>query len=724
MDGYKRAASGGDDGASLDDVLTQLIGWVESSEDEGTEQREASERDRDYYDGRQITTQEAEELKARNQPVIAFNMVQSKVDFLLGMEKQQRSDPKAFPRNPADEDAAEAATDAIRYVCDAQNMPMVASQVWESMIVEGCGGVDVCVEPTPDGQDYDIVLHPVHWDRMIWDPYSREKDFRDAKYLGVITWMDEADLLARWPDAGSTVELAYSAATSQATQTGPWEDRPRDNVWADDSRRRVRVVQMYWKEGEVWHCGTFTRGGWLEEGQESPYVDEYGRPECPLYFVSAYVNRDNWRYGVVRNLIDPQDEINLRHRKAVHLLSVRQVIMEEGAVRDVNAARKELAKPDGLVEVAPGMRFEIQQTGDLSAGQASLLQEAKAVFQTMGPNAALMGKQGQEASGRAIALSQQGGAMEIGALMDVHRHWRRQVYRAIWRRVKQYWAREKWVRVTDDENNIRWAGLNQPQTLADMLLEMDEAEAMAMVQQMGIMAGDPRLQQVVRVKNDVAKLDVDIVLEEGPDIATLQIEQFEALAGLAKAGLPIDPVSLIQASNLRNKDQIIERMKSGGRDPNEPPPPPPPEAIEAQANAKKAEAEAVEAQAKAMIAQIEAQAMASGAMPLPNAPAAAPEPAQPAAPAPDMGAMLAEAVGVLRQDLAGLAAQMQPQAMRLEIAPEIMGAVAGVGDALRDGAGAQREAAMAQAQAAQAAMAPRRVVRGPDGRVLGMEVGS
>jgi hypothetical protein len=243
------------------------------------------------------------------------------------------------------------------------------------------------------------------------------------------------------------------------------------------------------------------------------------------------------------------------------------------------------------------------------------------------------------------------------------------------------------------------------------------------------MAGDPRLQQVVRVKNDVAKLDVDIVLEEGPDIATLQIEQFEALAGLAKAGLPIDPVSLIQASNLRNKDQIIERMKSGGRDPNEPPPPPPPEAIEAQANAKKAEAEAVEAQAKAQIAVLEAQAMASGAMPLPGMPAPAaaapvPEPAAPAAPAPDVGAMLAEAVGVLRQDLAGLAAQMQPQAMRLEIAPEIMGAVAGVGDALRDGAGAQREAAMAQAQAAQAAMAPRRVVRGPDGRVLGMEVGS
>jgi hypothetical protein len=592
-----------------DETLARLIQWVETSEDEGAKQREASERDRDYYDGRQITDEEARELRARNQPVIAFNLVQSKIDFLLGMEKQQRSDPKAFPRNPSDEDAAEAATDAIRFVCDAQNMPMVASQVWESMIVEGCGGVDVCVEPGAKEGEYEIVLHPVHWDRMIWDPYSRERDFRDAKFLGVITWMDEADLLSRWPDAGDMVDIAYAAATSQTSMTAAWDDRPRDSVWADGKRKRVRVVQLYWQVGHEWRCGTFTRGGWLEEAKPSVYVDEDGRPECPLIFASAYVNRDNWRYGVVRNLIDPQDEINLRHRKAVHNLSVRQVQAEEGAVRDVDKARRELARPDGYIETAPGMAFNVLPTGDMAAGQWQLLQEAKAVFQTMGPNAALMGKQGAEASGRAIALSQQGGAMEIGAIMDVHRHWRRRVYRAIWRRVKQYWTQEKWVRVTDDERNIRWAGLNQPQTLADALMEMDQAQAVQIAQSMGLYEGDPRLMEVVGLKNDVSKLDVDIVLEEGPDIATLQIEQFETLAGLAKAGLPIPADAIIQASSLRNKDQILERMKNGGLAPNEPPPPPPPEAIEAQAKAKKAEADALRAEAEAMKAQIEAQMM-------------------------------------------------------------------------------------------------------------------
>jgi hypothetical protein len=259
-------------------------------------------------------------------------------------------------------------------------------------------------------------------------------------------------LLARWPDAGPLVDIAYASVS----MTSAWDDRPRWNVWADANRHRVRVVQLYWRNGAEWWVGTFTRGGWLEEAQPSPYVDERGEPVCGLEFASSYVNRDNWRYGVVRDLVDPQDEINKRHQKAVHLLSVRQVVAEEGAVRDVNAARQELAKPDGYVEVAPGMRFDISPTQDLSAGQASLLQEAKQMFQTMGPNAALLGKQGASASGRAIALSQQGGAMEIGAVMDVHRAWRRRVYRAIWNRIRQYWTAEKWVRVTDSEDNLKW----------------------------------------------------------------------------------------------------------------------------------------------------------------------------------------------------------------------------------------------------------------------------
>lgn len=555
-----------------DTTLATLVQWVESAEDEGEPMRERSERDRDYYDGRQITEQEAAELRQRNQPVIAFNLVKGKVDYLLGLEKNQRTDPKAFPRNPDDEDAAKAATDAIRYVCDLNSMPMIASGVWEHMVVEGAGGCEVVAEENPAGE-IDIVLREIPWDRMIWDPYSRKADFSDAKFKGVVLWMDESEVLTRWPGADRIVNLSYE----RVSMSSAWDDRPRWSVWGDEKRKRVRIAQLYWRTADDdWQYATFTRGGWLDEPRPSPYVDEHGRPECPLEFQSAYVNRDNWRYGVVRDLIDPQDEINLRHRKAVHLLSVRQVVAEQGAVQDVDKARQELAKPDGYIEVAPGMRFEISQTGDLSQGQASLLQEAKSMFQTMGPNAALLGKQGSSASGRAIALSQQGGAMEIGALLDRHRDWRRRVYGAIWNRVKQFWTAEKWVRVTDDETNVRFVGLNQPMM-------------------------DPMTGQVV-VHNNVAEMFVDIVVEEGADIATLQVEEFQALTDLASKGFPIPPDVLIEASSLRSKAKILDKLR-GAEGQAAAPPPPPPELIIAQA---RLEADAQKAQQDAQIKMAEA----------------------------------------------------------------------------------------------------------------------
>ena len=100
--------------------------------------------------------------------------------------------------------------------------------------------------------------------------------------------------------------------------------------------------------------------------------------------------------GWCRGLISLQDEINKRRSKALHLLSVRQVIAEQGAVPDVDKARREVAKPDGYVEVMPGLKFEIEQTADLAAGQFQLLQHATAEMQLSGPNAAMSGTDPRE----------------------------------------------------------------------------------------------------------------------------------------------------------------------------------------------------------------------------------------------------------------------------------------------------------------------------------------
>jgi hypothetical protein len=102
----------------MEDRVASLVQMFEEAEDATREARKLAERDRDYYDGKQWTADETSALEKRKQPVVTYNRIQRKVDYLSGLEKQQRKDPKGFPRTPKDEKAADAATDAIRYVCD------------------------------------------------------------------------------------------------------------------------------------------------------------------------------------------------------------------------------------------------------------------------------------------------------------------------------------------------------------------------------------------------------------------------------------------------------------------------------------------------------------------------------------------------------------------------------------------------------------------------------
>ena len=82
------------------DMLTKLVGYYENFVDHTEDARQLSERDRDYYDGKQWTDEEIETLQKRGQPAIVVNRIKPKVDFLLGVERQQRTMPKAFPRTP------------------------------------------------------------------------------------------------------------------------------------------------------------------------------------------------------------------------------------------------------------------------------------------------------------------------------------------------------------------------------------------------------------------------------------------------------------------------------------------------------------------------------------------------------------------------------------------------------------------------------------------------
>ncbi len=583
-----------EDDGKLD--VAALVKMFEDSEEATQEARGLSERDRDYYDNIQYTAEEEAILKKRGQPATIDNRIKTKVDFLVGFEKSQRIDPKALPRTPQHEEEADGASQALRYVADSQEYDSKRSEVWRNLLVEGSGGISVAVETGYDGKP-EIVLRRWAWDRMFADPHSSEPDYSDAGYLGGVIWMDYADALAQYADAKDILDTMMSGR-SNLSET--YDDRPKYRLWADTKRKRVRVCQIWLKRDKEWHFAEFTKGGILKAGP-SPYKDDKGESDCEMIFQSAYVNRENDRYGLVREMISLQDAINKRGSKSLHLLNTRQVFYEDGAVDDINEFKRELAKPDGTPRVNPGakseQRVKVEAHLDLAASHFQMHQEAKNSIDLKGPNATMMGDKAQgssAASGRAILASQQGGAIQLGDLTDHLRHLDKRVFRAIWNRIRQFWTEEKWIRVTDDERNVKWVGMN-----------VDPAQVQASMQSNPEMA-----ERIAGVVGNVAQLDCDIIIDEAPDNITPATEQWQGLVELAKGGVAIPPKVLIQAApNLKNKSQLIDEMEKAAK---EQPPDPEMQKLQAQLQFKQAELQ-LKAQEAQQGAQLEQQKAETGA---------------------------------------------------------------------------------------------------------------
>lgn len=571
--------------------VTELVQKFEDAEEASQTARGQAERDRDYYDGKQLTTEEVAELKRRGQPEQIRNLIRRKVNFLVGLEKQQRSVPRALPRTPQHEQDAAACTDALRFVTEDQDYGTIRSAVWKNMLIEGAGAVCVRVKPKKASrmalmsstamspqQEYDICLKHLAWDRMFWDPHSVKLDYSDATYMGGVLWMDLVDALALY---GEEAREALETTLESATLSQTYDDTPKYRVWADSKRKRVRIVFMWVKRNDEWFFAEFTKGGILKAGP-SPYQTDDGESDCEIIAQSAYVDRDGNRYGMVREFISPQDDVNKRASKSLHILNTNQTLMEDGAVQDIEKYRREAARPDGVMVVNPGMldRIKTETRLDLATGHVQMMQQAMQDIELMGPNATMMGDNGKSASGRAINLSQMGGMIQIGDLTGALEHLDKRVFRAIWNRIRQFWTAPMWVRVTDDERNVRFVGIN------------------GMMNQDGSFG--PQIGQAM----------VDIIIDLAPDTTAPAVETFEQLVQLKQmdANGEIPFRMLIEAApNLRNKEKLLQMMDEREQMAQQPNPMQELQVRGAQADIMGKEAKASHTMAQAQKTQIEAE---------------------------------------------------------------------------------------------------------------------
>ena len=254
---------------------------------------------------------------------------------------------------------------------------------------------------------------------------------------------------------------------------------------------------------------------------ESPFVDEHDKQIAKYLMFSAAVDHDGDRYGFPRNLMSPQDEVNQRRSKALHELNNRRIIATKSAIADnnVEALRREAARSDGIVLVNTSLQdihFDDQAKQAAVMGQLEFMRDAKQEIETFGPNSAMIGGDAASggSSGRAIALLQQAGLAGLGPYMFNLRGWKVRVYRALFCAAQKYWTNQRWIRVTDAEGEPQFVQINE-------------------------MLNGPDGQPMGMMRNAIGELDVDIILDEGPDTITLMQDTYEAISQALPAVAPM-----------------------------------------------------------------------------------------------------------------------------------------------------------------------------------------
>ena len=535
---------------------------------------------RRYKNAKQFTKEELRILKKRKQPAVVYNRVRKKVNGLLGYQISQRTDPVAYGRTEQDMAAAATATKVMRFIEENTKTDSLITGAFENMAVEGTGALEITVKP--EEPDYEVAVRRIPWEMLYYDPRAREADFSDASFLGVSEWMHLDEAKTRYPNPIDKDALVANES-DHFDEDESVDDRPRI-LWFDRRQRRIRVVQHWRIEGGDWYYYTFTGSGYVEKGK-SPYEDDKGNTVCPIRAMSCYIDDENCRYGIVRDLFGPQDEINHRRSKLLHKISEKQFFYRTGALDNPEKIRQELRRPDGVIEVNHGEFNKdfgvITDTSGLQ-GQAELLAEAKAEIDAQGLNPTLLGRGQGNASGRAILATQQGAIAEEAIIFERLRDFQLDIYRSIWHRVKQFYRAERVIRITDDKRSPEYIGLNQQvgQTLE----------------------GRPI------VSNPVAAMNVDLMIEQTQDSPTLQAEEFEKIVGLIETvpgfANEVDIVDILKSSSLTSKHEWIEKIeKKREAAAQQPPDPVQQAAVQAQMQTVAAEIDETKASADLKRAQ-------------------------------------------------------------------------------------------------------------------------
>lgn len=543
--------------------------------------REQMAKDEDAYDGNQWDEIDAATVRDRGQMPLVYNVIATTVNWVIGTEKRGRSDFHILPRKKDAAQPAEKKTQLLKYLADCNRTPFHRSRAFKDSVVAGIGWLeDGWLGEDEDGEP--IYSRYESWRNILWDSAATELDLSDARYEFRAKWVDLDIAIALFKGRAGLLKRSSREAERFVSATGEYGDDVMDSAELDMermggstrhpnsfTRERVRIIECWFKHpestkkikggtfsGEIFdeyspghteevergeaevsqkptmrvHVALFTTMGLLHLSP-SPY--RHNRyPFTPIWGNKR--GKDGLPYGLVRNLVDINQDINKRASKALHIISTNKTLIEENAVDDHDETADELSQPDAYVVLKSGglKKIKLDVDRELAPAHMQMMERSILMIQQVGGvTDENLGRKTNATSGVAIEKRQDQGAATTTHYFDNLRFAMQVQGEKQVSLIEQFVSEQKQFRIT----NMR--GRPEYVTVNDGLPE-----------------------------NDIVRSKADFVIADGDWRASIrQAQADQLLEVLLKMPPEVGMVMLdlvVESMDLPNREEIVRRLRS------------------------------------------------------------------------------------------------------------------------------------------------------------------
>ena len=541
-----------------------------------------------FYRGNQWDPADISALDDEGRPALTINTILPTVNTVLGEQSTRRADVNFKPTGNGNQEIANVLNKLYLQIADNNKLDWLEGTVFADGLIQDRGYFDVRIDFTDHIQGEVRISTKDPLDILI-DPDAKEYDPKTWNEIFETKWMsldeieeqygrEKADKLRVSAEYGNTMgqdSVEYEETRYGDTYTGvEYNQSATTNPEENRQVRAIRVIERQYYQlkectyyvdrvtGDMRHVP----GNWGKRKLQK-FADDYGldiltrqdrkvrwtvtADHCVLHddwspyeYFTIVPYFPYWRrgrpFGMVRNLISPQEQLNKISSQELHIVNTTANsgwIVETGSLQGMTADDlEEHGAETGLVleynrGSSPPAKIPPNQ---IPTGLDRISQKAAAnIKQISGISDAMLGTDSPEVSGVAIQAKQNRGALMIQVPLDNLQKTRQYLAEHILRLVQSYYTEERLIQITD--------------------------EADPMKQQVPL-----RLNQVTpegEIINDLTLGEYSVVIGTMPTRDNYDEVQFAEAISLRQAGVPIPDDLIVDYSHLAKKGEVAQRIR-------------------------------------------------------------------------------------------------------------------------------------------------------------------